>query len=63
VFDVLVDDQKIATESLEYHPADALDREYALPEAVTRGKSRVTVRFQAQRDTTAGALIELRTIR
>jgi len=30
---------------------------------VTRGKSRVTVRFQAQRDTTAGALIELRTIR
>jgi len=63
VFDVLVDDQKVATESLEYHPAEALDREYAVPEAVTRGKSRVTVRFQAQRDTTAGALIEVRTVR
>jgi hypothetical protein len=63
VFDVLVDDQKIATESLEYHPAEELDREYAIPGAITRGKDRVTVKFQAQPETTAGALIEVRTVR
>jgi len=63
VFDVLVDDQKIATESLEYHPTEELDKEYRVPDAITRGKDRLTVTFQAQRDTTAGALIEVRTVR
>jgi hypothetical protein len=63
VFDVLVDDQKIATESLEYHPAEELDKEYRIPAAITRGKDRVTVKFQSQPDTTAGALIEVRTVR
>jgi hypothetical protein len=29
---------------------------------LTRGKERVTIRFQAQTDTTAGALIEMRTV-
>jgi len=61
-FDVLVDGHKIATETLEYHPTEQLDREYAIPDALTRGKSRVTIKFQAQPETTAGALIELRTI-
>jgi hypothetical protein len=63
VFDVLVDDQKITTESLEYHPTEELDKEYRIPEAITRGKDRVTITFQAQRDATAGALIEVRTVR
>ena len=63
VFDVLVDDQKIATESLEYHPAEELDKEYRIPGAITRGKDRVTVKFQSQPDTTAGALLEVRTVR
>src|SRR5207237_8192968 len=54
VFDVLVDDQKIATESLEYHPTEELDKEYRVPDAITRGKDRLTVTFQAQRATTAG---------
>jgi hypothetical protein len=63
VFDVLVDDQKIAAESLEYHPTEELDREYRVPEAMTRGKDRLTVKFQAQADTTAGALLEVRTVR
>jgi len=62
-FDVLVDGEKIATETLEYHPTEQLDREYAVPEALTRGKSAITVRFQAQgENTTAGALIDVRTI-
>ena len=63
VFDVLVDDQKIATESLEYHPAEELDREYSIRGAIIRGKDRVTVKFQSRPDTTAGALIEVRTVR
>jgi len=63
VFDVLVDDQKIATESLEYHPTEELDKEYRIPEAITRGKDRLTVTFQAERDATAGSLIEVRTVR
>lgn len=62
VFDVLVDGQNVATETLEYHPTEQLDREYAIPDSLTRGKERVTIRFQAQTDTTAGAIIELRTV-
>jgi len=62
-FDVLVDGEKIATETLEYHPTEQLDREYAIPETLTRGKSAITVRFQAQGDnSTAGALIDLRAV-
>ena len=61
-FDVLVDGQKIVTESLEYHPTEQLDREYALPEPLTRGKEHVTVTFQALPQSTAGAVIGVRTI-
>jgi len=63
VFDILIDDQKVATEALEYHPTEQLDKEYPIPEKLTRGKDRVTVTFRAQPDTTAGALIELRAVR
>ena len=62
VFDIFIDDQKLTTESLEYHPTEALDKAYAIPETMTRGKDRITVKFQAQRDTTAGALIEVKTV-
>jgi len=61
-FDILVDGQKIASETLEYHPTEQLDKEYAIPESLTRSKTSVTIRFQAQTDSTAGALIEVRTI-
>jgi uncharacterized protein len=61
-FDVIVEGQNVATESLEYHPTEQLDREYALPEALTRGKDRVTVTFRAQPSSTAGAVIEVRTV-
>ena len=62
VFDILVDGEKIATETLEYHPTEQLDKEYTIPESLTRGKDHVTVKFQAHQDTTAGALIDLRTV-
>lgn len=55
--------RKVAAENLEYHPTEELDREYTLPVAVTRGKERITVRFQAEGQSTAGALIEVRTVR
>jgi len=59
-FDILVNGQKVVSESLEYHPTEQLDREYALPETLTRGKDRVTVKFQAEAQATAGAGIEIR---
>jgi DUF1680 family protein len=62
VFDIVVDGEQIATETLEYHPTEQLDKEYAIPESLTRGKDRVTVKFQAHQDTTAGALIDVRTV-
>jgi DUF1680 family protein len=62
VFDVLVDGQRVATETLEYHPTEQLDKEYAVPDALTRSKQRVTVKFQAHPDTIAGAVIEVRTV-
>jgi hypothetical protein len=62
LFDVLVDGERIATEALEYHPTEQLDREYALPDRLTRGRAHVTIRFEAHPDSTAGALIDMRTI-
>jgi len=61
-FDVLVDGEKIASESLPYHPTELLDVEYAVPEKLTRGKERVTVRFQSAADTATGAVFEVRTV-
>jgi len=61
-FDVIVEGQKIADETLEYHPTEQLDREYALPAELTRGKSQITVKFQAQAPSTAGAVIDVRTV-
>jgi hypothetical protein len=61
-FDILVDGERIATETLEYHPTEQLDREYLVPESLTRGKNQIAVKFQAQGDATAGALIDLRTV-
>jgi len=62
VFDVLVDGEKVATENLEYHPTELLDKEYQVPEALTRGKSRVTVRFQPQGTGRTGGVVELRAV-
>lgn len=62
VFDVLVDGQKIATETLAYHPTELLDVEYAIPESLTKGKTRVTVRFQPQKDASTGSVFEIRTV-
>ncbi len=61
-FDIVVDGRTVASETLEYHPTEYLDREYAIPAALTRGKSRITVRFQAHEDATAGAVFDVRVV-
>ena len=58
-FDILVDGVKIATRTAEYHPTELLDAEYKVPPEVTKGKEKVTVRFQAPESTSA-AVFEVR---
>ncbi|HEY3136735.1 MAG TPA: beta-L-arabinofuranosidase domain-containing protein [Blastocatellia bacterium] len=59
-FDILVDGEKIGSQTLEIHPTELFDFEYPIPEALTRGKQHITVRFEAHKDATAGALIDVR---
>jgi DUF1680 family protein len=61
-FDVLVEGEKIGTQTLEIHPTELFDVEYKLPEQLTRGKQRITVKFQALPDSTAGSVIDVRVI-
>jgi DUF1680 family protein len=56
-FDVLVDGRKIATQTLNQDkPGEFFDREHPLPADLLEGKQRVTVRFQAHPDHTAGGV-------
>ena len=59
-FDVLVDGEKIATQALEIHPTELFDVEYKLPETLTRGKQKITVKFQALPNSTAGQVLDVR---
>ena len=46
-FDILVDGTRIATEQLTgEHPGDFFDEHYPIPEALTKGKETVKVRFE-----------------
>jgi hypothetical protein len=56
-FDVLVDDQKIATQTLNRNrPGELFEVEYRIPPELTRGKERITVKFQAHPDNIAGGV-------
>ncbi len=61
-FDIYVDGEKIASESLAYHPTETFDVEYVLPESLTRGKDRLTVKFQAQPNSATGAVLDVRLV-
>jgi uncharacterized protein len=62
-FDILVDGVRVATQSLhEDNPNSFFDVTYPIPEAVTRGKQKITIRFEARPDNTAGGLFGLRII-
>ncbi len=57
VFDIAVDDQIIATQNLTaIAPGHYVDMEYKIPASLTRGKTQVTVEFQAHAGMTAGGL-------
>jgi hypothetical protein len=61
-FDVLVDGQKIATQTLANNkPGEFFDVEYPLPAELTKGKQKITVRFQAQKGMIAGGVFEVGT--
>jgi DUF1680 family protein len=63
-FDVLVDGEKVATQTLERnHPDAFFDQAYAIPEKLTQGRDHVTVKFQAQPGNTAGGVFGLRVLK
>lgn len=56
-FDVLVDGQKLATQTLANNkPGEFFDVEHPLPAELLKGKEKVTVRFQAHANNTAGGV-------
>lgn len=63
-FDVLVDGVKIATQSLlNDKPGQFFELRYDIPVALTRDKTKVTVRFQAEPGNIAGGFYGLRVIK
>ncbi len=59
-FDILVEDTKIATQTVNVNfPGDFFDVTYKIPGQLVRGKSRITVKFQAPPEGTAGGLFGL----
>jgi len=62
-FDILIDGTKVATQTLTgARPGEYLPVTYPVPEALTRGKSQVVVRFEAKDGGTAGGLFDLRVL-
>jgi DUF1680 family protein len=63
-FDILVDGQKVATQSLlNNKPGQFWDASYALPREVTDNKKTVTVKFAARQGNFAGGLFGFRVAR
>ncbi|AQQ08227.1 hypothetical protein L21SP3_00003 [Sedimentisphaera cyanobacteriorum] len=56
-FDILINGKKIAEQVLKNNrPAEFFSAAYPIPESLTEGKSKVTVRFQAKPGSTAGGV-------
>jgi hypothetical protein len=63
-FDILVDGKKIGSQSLQNDkPGEFFDVTYAIPEELTRGKNKITIRFEAQPANIAGGFYGLRIIK
>jgi uncharacterized protein len=63
VFHVVVDGERIATVRLAgEHPGEFIDRDYAIPIALLRGKDHVRVRFEPEPGHTAGPVFGCRVI-
>lgn len=59
-FDILVDDEKVVTQTLDIHPGELFDYEYPLPAAITKGKQRITVKFQARPNAQLASIFDVR---
>ncbi len=63
-FDILVEGQKIATENISSKKDGYFILEkYAIPAELTKGKAKITVRFQAHPGNMVGPVFDIRTIR
>jgi len=63
-FDILINGTKIATQVLNNNnPGKFFDVTYPIPQELTKGKDKVTVRFQGQANRTAGGVFGCRIIR
>lgn len=63
-FDLIVDGERIASESVERNGEPRFyDVRYPLPLALTQGKARITLRFQATQGNELAAVFGLRTVR
>ena len=61
---ITVDGKKIATQTLNRNlPDKFFDMEYKLPAELTKGKEKVTVRFEAQQNSLAGGVFECATLK
>ena len=64
VFDILVDQTKLATQTLENNkPNQFFDQTYDLPIRLTRGKTEIRVKFQAHPGHTAGGVFGVRLVK
>jgi uncharacterized protein len=63
-FDIMVNDNVIATENISgKKDGQFINVQYDIPKEITKGKSRVTAKFQAHPGNTAGPVFGVRTIR
>jgi hypothetical protein len=63
VHDILIDGEKIATETMFYHPTETFDISYAVPATLLANKTRITVKFQAATGASTGGVLDVRTVR
>jgi hypothetical protein len=62
-FDILIDGVKLVTENISLKKdGQFIFEEYALPEEMTRGKDKITIRFEAHEGHIAGPVFGVRTI-
>ena len=63
-FELLLDGRRLAEQTIQRsEPPRFLDIEYVIPAEMTKGKQKVTIRFQATRGDPIGAVYGLRTVR
>ena len=64
VFDILIDGQKLATQKLHApKPGKFTDVTYPVPIELTKGKQKVTVKFQGHPGSMAGGVFGCRIVR